>query len=193
MNNTQTKDATRILDTALDLAQERGDWGDLGFKELAARCEMSVNEVRRFYDDTNAIANAWFERALGAMLSNEYDLADLPVSKRLELIIQRWFDSLAPYHPVTAQMLQTKLHAPHVHHWVPMVFDLSRLIQFWRDAAALNAGGRRRQIEEIVLTGIFLATLRDWCRDSTPDQSEARTRLRKRLSRAEKAAGLWFS
>jgi hypothetical protein len=138
------------------------------------------------------IANAWFARALDAMLANDDDIDALPVSMRLEVIMQRWFDSLAQFHQVTAQMLGSKLHAPHIHHWVPMVFDLPRLIQFWRDAARLRARGRRRQVEEIVPTGIFLVRSREWCRDRTPGQTKARSRLLNLLGKAEKSAVFWL-
>ena len=58
-------------------------------------------------------------------------------------------------------MIRTKLYASHPHHWVPMVFSLSRLIHWMREAAILDAGGRRRQAEEIGLTLVFLRTLRE--------------------------------
>lgn len=192
--NPETLDASRILDAALELAQEQDSWYDLSFVALANRCGTSVNGIRRYYADSNAIADAWFARALENMLSVELESVEtVPIKGRLECIIWRWFQALAPYRQVTVQMLGSKLHPPHIHHWVPMVFDLSRLVQFWRDAAGLHAGGRRRQIEEIVLTGIFLATLRAWCRDESSQQAQARARLQHLLTRAERGAVFWFS
>ena len=191
--NPRDSEAGRILYAALDMATGETGWYDLSLVELARRCGISVNGVRRHYPDTNAIANAWFSLALEAMLAPMPDEADLwPVKERLEFIIWRWFESLSPYHEVTAQMLGSKLHPPHIHHWVPMVFDLSRLVQLWRDAAGLHDGGRRRQLEEIALTGIFLATLREWCRDQSPQQAHTRSRLLESLDRAERAAESWF-
>ncbi len=192
--SSEALDADRILAAALELAQEEDNWYDLGLVALANRCGASVNGIRRYYADTNAIADAWFARALEEMLSLEPESVEtLPVKERLECIIWRWFEALAPYRQVTAQMLRSKLHPPHIHHWVPMVFDLSGLIQFWRDAAGLHAGGRRRQIEELVLTGIFLATLRAWCRDESLQQAEAHSTLSDLLTKAERGAAFWFS
>jgi len=189
----QHSEADLILETALVMAGEETGWYDLSLVELARRCGISVNDVRRHYEDSNAIADAWFARALAAMLEPlPAQAGPWAVKERLEFIVWRWFAALAPHHRVTAQMLGSKLHPPHVHHWVPMVFDLSRLVQFWRDAAGLHAGGRRRQLEEIALTGIFLATLREWCLDRSPQQAHTRSRLAERLSRAERAAGYWF-
>lgn len=191
--NPRDSEEDRILHAALEMAQEGSGWYDLSLMELAQRCGLSVNGIRRYYTDTNAIADAWFSRALEAMLSPMPEKSDAwPVKERLEFIIWRWFESLAPYHRVTAQMLGSKLHPPHIHHWLPMIFDLSRLVQLWRDTAGLHAGGRRRQLEEIALTGIFLATLREWCRDQSPGQAHARARLLERLTEAERAAALWF-
>lgn len=190
----QTVEAGRILDAALEMACERDNWYDFSLLELAKYCGTPVNNIRHYYADTNAIANAWFSRALEAMLSAELESIEaLPTKERLDFIIWRWFEALAPYHRVTAQMLGAKLHLPHIHHWVPMAFDLSRLVQFWREAAGLHAGGRRRQIEEIALTGFFLATLRVWCRDESLQQSQAHSRLLNLLTRAERGAEFWFS
>ncbi|RRC98989.1 hypothetical protein EHS89_12535 [Amphritea balenae] len=192
MNDAQHKlkalDASHILNTALDLAQEQDNWYDLSLVDLAARCGTSVNEIHRHFADTNAIADAWFAQALEAMLTAGDEAADnLPVKTRLEQIIWRWFEALSPYHSVTAQMLKSKLHPPHIHHWVPMIFDLSRLVQLWRDMAGLHMGGRRRQIEEIVLTGIFLVTLSAWCRDKSSQQAQSHSRLLSLLEKAEQS------
>ncbi|WP_051559967.1 DAHP synthetase I family protein [Marinobacterium jannaschii] len=189
----QAVESDRILNAALELATERDNWYDLSLVTLAKYCDTSVNHIRHYYADTNAIANAWFSRALEAMLAADLeDIEALPVKERLEAVIWRWFEALSPYHRVTAQMLGAKLHFPHIHHWLPMVFDLSRLVQFWREAAGLHAGGRRRQVEEVFLTGIFLATLRTWCRDESLQQWQAHERLLSLLARAERAAAFWL-
>ncbi len=192
--NPQVEEADRILETALEMAHEQDNWDDLSLTALAKHCDIPVNEIRRYYADNNAIANAWFAKALEAMLAeNTKSLDEMPVTARLEFIIWHWFQALAPYHRVTTQMLGAKLHLPHIHHWAPMVFDLSRLVQLWRDAAGLHAGGRRRQLEEIALTGILLATLRAWCQDVSPQQVHAHSRLVELLTRADRAARFLFS
>lgn len=189
-----TLDADHILDAALEMASQRDNWYDLSLIELAQYCNTSVNSIRHYYPDTNAIANAWFSRALDTMLAVDLQsIESTPTRERLAGIIWRWFEALAPYHRLTAQMLESKLHLPHIHHWLPMAFDLSRLVQFWREMAGLRAGGRRRQIEEMVLTGIFLATLRTWCRDKSLHQSQAHSQLMALLTKAERSAEFWLS
>ena len=93
-----------------------------------------------------------------------------------------WFDALAPHHAVTAQMLDAKLYPSHPHHWVPMIFDLSRLMHDFLDVARIASTGRRRQLAEVGLTAIFLASLRDWRRDP----GRAGERLGRRLAAADR-------
>lgn len=186
--NPESLDAQSILNTALALAQQQGNWYDLSLVDIAVHCDTSISEIYKHFADTNAIADFWFSQALETMLSVDRDeILGLPVTARLNHIIWRWFEALAPYHAVTSKMLKAKLHPPHIHHWVPMIFDLSRLVQLWLDMAELNAGGRRRQIQEIALTGIFLVTLSAWCRDQNPQQTQAHSKLLRLLEKAERS------
>lgn len=79
--------------------------------------------------------------------------------------MMRWFDALAPRRDLVAQMLRAKLHPGHPHHWMPLIFDLSRLVHWFLDGARIASTGRRRQLAEIGLTAIFLAALGVWLRD----------------------------
>ncbi len=65
-------------------------------------------------------------------------------------------------------------------------------MQWLRDATGLDAGGRRRQLEEIGLTALFVVTLRTWLRDDSPRQEMTREWLARRLARADALmARLW--
>lgn len=178
--------AAELLEAAL-LRSERQGWGNLRLRELAADLGVPLSEVLAHYRDADAIADAWFREALAAMLAPPPEgFAALPAQERLRIMMLRWFDALAPHRRVTGEMLAGKLYPSHPHHWVPMIFNLSRTIHWLRDAAGLDAGGRRRQLEEVGLTALFLATLRDWVRDETPDQERTRARLARRLARSDR-------
>jgi AcrR family transcriptional regulator len=177
--------AARIVDTAIAMAEEEG-WDNVRLRRVAEALGITLADLGSHFRDQDAIADAWFARARAAMLAPlEPEFAALPARQRLKILIWRWFDALAPHREVTVQMLQTKMWPFHPHHYVPMVFNLSRTIQWLRDAAGLDAGGRRRQIEEIGLTGLFLATLAVWARDDTPGQERTRRFLDRRLARAD--------
>jgi AcrR family transcriptional regulator len=177
--------ARRILEAALRMAEEEG-WQSLSLKAVAARLKMPLADLRRHYRDTDAVANAWFALALDAMLAPVAKIFSRRLApERLEILMLRWFDALAPHRRVTAEMLSQKMWIFHPHHYAPMVFNLSRLIQWLRDAARLDAGGRRKQVEETSLTLLFLATLVVWCRDETEGQECTRAFLHARLGQAD--------
>lgn len=180
--------AERILAAALEMAEERG-WEAVELTEVAARLDIPARSVLDHYRDLDAVANAWFMRGWRAMLADKpEDFDDRPSRERIEFCMLAWFDALASHRRVTVQMLRTKAHWPHLHTWVPMLFDLSRTIQWLREAARLDAsyGTRRAQMEEIGLTALFVATLRIWAHDDTPNQQDTRHYLRKRLERSER-------
>lgn len=184
--------ADRILETALAIAEDDG-WSALRLREVAATLDVPMADVLAHYRDIDAVADAWFRRAWTAMLQPPPDgFAALPPPERLEIVMLRWFDALAPHRRITGEMLRAKMWYAHPHHWAPAVFNLSRTIHWIRDAAMLDAGGRRRQMEEIGLTALFLATLRFWLRDESEGQDRTRTFLRKRLEGADRLmAAVW--
>jgi AcrR family transcriptional regulator len=176
----------RILDAALELARERG-WANVRLYQVAGRAGVSLAQVGAEFRDQDALANAWFARALAALESlPEGAVAGQPAPERLHIAIMRWFDALAAQRAVTVQMLEAKLYLSHPHHWVPMIFDLSRLIHWFLDAARIASTGRARQLAEVGLTAIFLASLRVWRRDDTVEQERTRLYLRRRLAQSDR-------
>ena len=115
-----------ILDAALDLAEEKGQWSAVRLHDVADRLQISPAEVLDHYRDLDSVADAWFRRGLKAMVAlKPADFPQQPEWRRIEICLLAWFDALAPHQRVTAQMLRGKMHLPHPHHWVPMIFNLS--------------------------------------------------------------------
>ncbi len=171
-----------ILAVALGLAEERG-WMTLRMADLAAEMDASLADIHAHYPDMNAIANAWFLQAQDAMLApTDEGFRDLAAPERLYLIIMRWLNFLAQHRQVSADMIRGKLHPPHVHHWGPALFSLSRLVHWMLDAAAIGSTGYRRRTEEVGLSVIVLATLARWASDGSEDLSYTQDFLRRRLA-----------
>jgi len=170
--------ALRILDAALAEAEEAG-WYELRLHRVAARAGVPLADVLRHYRDADAIANAWFARALAAMLAGEPPQGT--PAERAEAILMRWFAAQTAHRRTACDMLRTKAHLSHPHHWVPMAFNLSRLMHWALDAAHLDSRGLARQAEEVGLTLAFLRALAAWRRDATPGQERTRTVLRRSL------------
>jgi AcrR family transcriptional regulator len=176
----------RIVDAALDLAEAHG-WANVRLYQVAEHAGLSLAEVGALFRDQDAVANAWFARALAALEQLPADaVADRPAPERLHAAIMRWFDALAPHREVTAEMLEAKLYLSHPHHWMPMIFELSRLVHWFLDAARIASTGRARQLAEVGLTAIFLASLRVWRRDDSASQERTRRYLLRRLTAADR-------
>jgi AcrR family transcriptional regulator len=174
----------RIVDAALELGEERG-WSNVRLYLVAERAGVSLATIGAEFRDMDALANAWFARAL-AMVEQipPQAMADQPAPERLHLVIMRWFDALAPHRAVAGEMLRAKLYLSHPHHWVPLIFDLSRLVHWFLDAARIASTGRERQMAEIGLTAIFAGSLRIWLRDDSAGSERTRSYLHRRLAAA---------
>jgi len=176
----------RIVDRTVTLAAEVG-WDRVRLRHVAADLDITLVELRARYRDLDAVADAWFARALAAMLApREVEFSDLPARERVYLAMMAWFEAQRDRRAVVRQMLRAKLYPSHPHHWVPMIFSLSRLIQWLREATHLDAPGGRRQVEEVGLTLLFLLTLGVWLKDETPDLATTRRFLRRRLADADR-------
>jgi AcrR family transcriptional regulator len=170
-----------LVDAALALAEAEG-WSEVRLSRVAERAGVPLPEVGQRFRDVDAIANAWFQRARLAMLDVPADeLQSLTADERLARVIERWLDTLAAHRRVTGEMLRAKLYPGHPHHWVPMIFDLSRLVHDFLDAARVEGQGRVRQAQEIGLTLIVLETLWDWLRDESSGQERSKAQLHRWL------------
>jgi AcrR family transcriptional regulator len=175
----------RIVDTALTLAEEKGSWSAVRLHDVADRLCVATPQILEHYRDLDAVADAWFLRGLKAMVGPKpADFLDSPEWRRIEICLVAWFDTLAEHRRVSAQILRGKLHLSHPHHWVPMVFNLSRVIQWLRESAQLSAvyGTRQAQREEVGLTALFMGALLIWTRDDTVGQERTKRFLRRELA-----------
>jgi AcrR family transcriptional regulator len=186
-------DAAAILDAALTEAEASG-WAGLRLHRVATTLGISLAELYKHYRDADAVAEAWLSVADRAMLAaaSAPGLTRHPPRDRLERTLLAWLDALADHRAVTAQMLLGKLYPGHPHHLAALVFRLSRTVQWWREAAGLDAPPPRRQIEEVALTSLFVATVACWAADGSPGQRATRAFVARSLDAADGVAGRLF-
>jgi hypothetical protein len=169
--------AEQIFDAALTQARHTG-WDSLALDRVAAGLAIPLSEVSRRFRDADAIADEQFRRLLRAMLAapeeGEEAFAALSPHERATSVLWRWFAAARPDRKVVADMLKVKAWPSHPHTWVPMVFNLSRLIHWVRAAAHLHRGGVARMAEEVGLTAAFLVTLATFAADGTEDAARTR-------------------
>jgi AcrR family transcriptional regulator len=173
--------ARQIIETALAIATESG-WEQVRFHAIADRTGLSLAAVAARFRDVDAIANAWFAQARLHLLELPYEkLEGAPADQRIAVAFERWLDLLALHRRAALDALRTKLWPAHPHHWVPLVFDLSRFVHDLLDVARVPGEGPLRAAQEIGLTAIVLKTLADWARDADPEMHSTKRRLRRRL------------
>lgn len=181
--------AEQILDTALTLAQRRG-WDALHLHDVAAQLGIGLAELHRHYRLKDDLSEALFDRAERALVraGDTPGWAALSERERLQQAVLAWFDALAPHREAAAAMLRYKLHPEHLHLQAAGLLRISRTVQCWREAARLPSAGWRREVEEAVLSGIFIGAMGCWLLDGTPDIRRTRAWIDAGLSGAERAA-----
>jgi len=181
--------AGRILEVALMLG-ERSGWDALHLYDVADDMGIGLDQIHRHYRQKDDLAEAWFERADLALVraATREDWTALSHRERLEQAILAWLEALAPHRQLTAQMLRYKLQPEHVHLQVQGLLHISRTVQWLRESARLPESGWRREVGEVVLTGIFLSTVGYWLRDRSPDTERTQAWLERQLRCAERLA-----
>lgn len=184
--NTDQRFAQEILDTALDLGEQRG-WDALHLHEIATVLGMTVAEIQRCYPTKDALAEAWFDRAEGALVAvaKTPGWLDLSPRQRLFRVIVHWLDALAVHKQLTAAMLRYKLQPDHVHLHAQGLLRISRTVQWIRETAALPEAGWRRELQEMALTAIYLSTFAHWLGDNSAGAIETHAFLDRLLATAE--------
>jgi ubiquinone biosynthesis protein COQ9 len=183
----------QIVRTALRLGEEAGSWDAVHVHAVARELGISFNEFQRYFEDKDSIAEGFFDIADEALLAAGSALGwrELEIRERLFRAMMAWFDALAPHRGLAAGMLRYKLHPEHVHLQVRGIMRISRTNQWIREVAMMPSVGWRREVEETVVTTIYLTTFAYWLRDTSAGAERTRRLLERLLARAERGA-LWL-
>lgn len=180
----------RIVSAALGLAERAGSWDAVHVHAVAREAGVTLDELSRHFGDKDRIAEGFFDWADAALLAapQQAGWAALDVRERLFRSIMAWLDALAPHRKLAAAMLRYKLHPEHIHLQVRGVMRISRTVQWIRETALLRSVGWRRELEEAVLTSIYLATFARWLSDRSPGAQSTRALLKRLLEAASRGA-----
>lgn len=181
-----------IIDCAVELAGQ-SSWEAVRLHEVAARLNISLDDIRAHFREKEEIADAFFDRADQTMLAAAHapDFATLSSREKLERLILTWLEALAPNKRAARGMILSKLEPGHLHVLFPAILRTSRTVQWMREAAGRNQTYVCRAVEETATTGIFLATLTCWLFDDTPDRRRTRALLGGKLRAAERVTRMF--
>jgi len=178
--------ATKVLETAMTLAAE-GRWRDLSLAEIADAAKLPLAKVYPVYSSKQAILRAVFRRADAAVIEEEDPAArEGPARDRLFDVLMRRFDALHPYREALATIINAQARDP-----LAAACGLARLgcsMACMLEAAGLSTSGLRGSLRIKALGAAYLATLRVWLHDESPDMARTMAELDRHLGRLDSLA-----
>lgn len=181
-----------ILDQALSQGSRVG-WERLTLNSIAESLDVPLSDIYQHFSQKDDLVEAWFDRADRALLSATPHAAwgRLSGKDRIERVILAWLDALLPHRTLTGQMLLYKFEPGHIHLQAAGILRISRTVQWFREAAQLQASHGRRVAQELALSSLYLTVFAFWLNDESQRQHKTRSLLRGELAIGE-LLGLWY-
>ncbi len=175
-----------VIDTAMKLAAERG-WRDLSLAEIADAAKLPLSRVYPVYPSKAAILGGFSRQIDAAVLgAEEAGGREGGAHDRLFDVLMRRFDALRPYRVALGNILCAEAGDP-----ASALCGLCRLkrsMAFMLEAAMLSATGLRGVLRVKALGLAYLATLRVFLRDESPDMATTMAALDRNLTRLDRLA-----
>ena len=174
-----------VIDTAMKLAAERG-WRDLSLAEIADAAKLPLSKVYPVFPSKAAILGALTRQIDAAVLEAEVLEAEEAGAReggahdRLFDALMRRFDALRPYRVALGNIVCAEAGDP-----ASALCGLCRLkrsMACMLEAAGLSASGLRGALRVKALCVAYLATLRVFLRDDSPDMAATMAALDRNLS-----------
>lgn len=170
------------LDAALALAAERR-WHDISLAEIAEAAGLSLAELYPRFGSKQALLDGFARRIDAAVLAEPAPGPEESARDRLFDVLMRRFDLLQPHRRALGNILHDQLRAPAA--GLCGLAQLGRSMAWMLAAAGLQAEGLRGVLRLKGLAAIYLATLRVFLRDDSPDLARTMAALDGYLRRAE--------
>jgi len=179
-------DRDRLIDAALRLVAQQG-WRRLSMGAIAAEAEVPILTLYRAFPSKPAILCAFFRRVDEAVLALplEADPDERPRDRVFDLLMRR-FDALKP-HREAIEVLGRELPTDPVA-VLAAGAGLLRSMSWMLEAAGISADGLGGAVAVKLTAAAYMATLRAWLRDDSPDLAPTMAALDRRLRGIER----WF-
>ena len=176
----------RIIDAALSLIAQQG-WRRLSLAAVAAEAEVPILALYRAFRSKPAILCGFTRRIDEAVLAARLDSeADERSRDRVFDLLMRRFDALQPYR-AALEVLGRELPTDPVAA-LGAAAGLLRSIGWMLEAAGISTAGLGGIVAVKLTAAAYLATLRVWLRDDSPDLAPTMAALDRRLRAIER----WF-
>lgn len=180
-------DADRLIDAALRVIAAHG-WRRLSMAAIAAEADQPILSLYRAFPSKPAILCAFLRRIDEAVLAAPLDAeADERPRDRIFDLLMRRFDALQP-HRAALEVLGRELPSDPIAALAAGA-GLLRSIAWMLEAAGISTDGLGGLVAVKLTTAAYLATLRVWLRDDTPDLAPTMAALDRRLRGIERWLG----
>ena len=173
----------KAIKSALALAVQNG-WGHVTLETVADHAKINLNELRAHFKDRGDILTAYEDMIDARVLESvgEIDEDANPRESLFDILMER-FDILNEDRDAMIAILdhakcdpkQIAIGMPHLAHSMSAILE----------AAHIDTTCLRGAAHVIGLTGVYLATLKTWREDESPDMSKTMAALDRNLGRAE--------
>lgn len=172
----------RLIAAAMTLAAEKG-WRDLTLAEIAGAAETSLADLYRHFPGKLALLRGIARQADAAVLAGPApDMEERPHDRVFDVLMRR-FDALEPYRAGLRVVWRELRGDPSAALCVAP--QLPRSMAWMLEAAGLPGGGLAGMLKARGLAAVWLATLRVWFEDDSPDLARTMAALDANLRRAE--------
>jgi AcrR family transcriptional regulator len=173
----------RILETALALAVEKG-WAGVSLADIAAASKITLSELYAVYPSKTSILFDYAQQVDKAVLAGvEHEAADETTRDRLFDLLMRRFETMEPHKAAIASILRAGPEGP-----LAALCGISQALRSmaWTlEAAGIGSTGCLGHLRSRGLLLVYLATLRVWLADDSPDMTKTLAALDRSLSFAE--------
>jgi AcrR family transcriptional regulator len=180
-------DSDRIIDAALACIARQG-WRRLSLADIAAEAGLPILRVYRLFSSKTAILRGFFRRVdeavLAAPLDSEPD--ERPRDRVFDLLMRR-FDALTPYRAALEALGRELPTDPLAA--LAAGAGLLRSMRWMLEAAGISGEGLGGALAVKLTAAAYLATLRVWLRDESPDLAPTMAALDRRLRGIERWYG----
>jgi AcrR family transcriptional regulator len=171
----------RIIDATMELIAARG-WRTLSLADIAVATGLTLAQLYAVFPSKRAVLGA-FERRINEQTLSAAPGADETIRDRLFDLVMRRLDALAPHKPAIKALLRDLPWSPGL-----ALCGGPRFLNAMRwmaESAGVETGGIGGLLRVKGLAAVYLATLRAWLNDDSPDNTKTLAALDRALKQAE--------
>jgi len=180
-------DRDRIIEAALACIERQG-WRRLSLADIAREAGIPILQLYRMYSSKSAVLCGFFRRIDEAVLATPVETApdERPRDRVFDLLMRR-FDALTPYRAAIERLGRDLPADPLAA--LAAGAGLLRSMRWMLEAAGIPGEGLAGIVAVKLTAGAYIATLRTWLRDDSPDLAPTMAALDRRLRGIERWYG----